>query len=77
MYRKVQKLFRKDPSRLLDNIMEDSLGKVHQILERAENYWKELLGRESPRGAPEVEKTQDRLGELMAPISEEEVVELL
>jgi len=79
LYRKAQQLFRKDPGRLMDQILLDSLGQSSGCLpEGAEAYWKELLGRGPPdETMPRCNERYPQLNELLAPIVAREVEQAL
>jgi len=61
----------------MSGILQDSLEVKDSIPEGAEEFWTELLGRESPVDVPEYNDPHARLDGLMDPISEEEVVKYL
>ncbi|KAF6016937.1 hypothetical protein EB796_024746 [Bugula neritina] len=48
LYKRVQRMFCRDPKRLMSGILQDSLEVKDSIPEGAEEFWTELLGRESP-----------------------------
>ena len=60
LYRKAQQMFEKDPSKLFDHTVNDSLGAQQWMPEDAEPYWKELLCIESPKKVLEVKEKQEK-----------------
>ncbi|KAF6027085.1 hypothetical protein EB796_014611 [Bugula neritina] len=77
LYKRVQRMFCRDRKRLMSGILQDSLEIKDSIPEGAEEFWTELLGRESPVDVPEYNDPHARLDGLMDPISEAEVVKYL
>ena len=66
-------MFFKDPKKLMNCILQDSLDIGQTIPDGAKEYWTDLLGRDSPEEAPDYEDRHDRISRLMDPITEEEV----
>ena len=70
-------MFFKDPKKLMNCILQDSLDIGQTIPDGAKEYWTDLLGRDSPEEVPDYEDRHDRISRLMDPITEEEVTRFL
>ncbi|KAF6035245.1 hypothetical protein EB796_006449 [Bugula neritina] len=55
-----ERIFCRDPKRLMSGILQDSLEVKASIPEGAEEFWTKLLGRESPVDVPEYNDRQAR-----------------